>query len=183
MPRLPRAEWRGRGKFPAPAAPAPATGTGRAGAAGDASASAEWARVVEAARREGSVAVFGPAAVQTRDALTEAFQRAYPDIRVEYDSGPPAQLPPRLLAERAPNATRSTSWLRVPPRSWAASSPTACSIRSVRTWWARPPRTSRSDHVEPFLILKDGVAYDRQQNEPYVALREELDPFIRSLMP
>ena len=62
--------------------------------------SAEWARVLEAARREGTVSVIGPAAVQTRDALTMAFEQAYPDIHVELNSGPAAQIVPRLLAER-----------------------------------------------------------------------------------
>jgi iron(III) transport system substrate-binding protein len=61
----------------------------------------EWEQVVAEAKREGKVSVIGPAAVQTRDALTTAFQRAYPEIEVQYDSSPGAQLPPRLLAERA----------------------------------------------------------------------------------
>ncbi len=66
-------------------------------------ASADWARVVEAAKREGTVSVIGPAAVQTRDALTMAFEQRYPEIHVELNSGPAAQVVPRLLLERDAN--------------------------------------------------------------------------------
>jgi iron(III) transport system substrate-binding protein len=63
-------------------------------------AGGDWARVVEAAKREGSVSIIGPAAVQTRDVLTTSFEQAYPDIHVDLNSGPAAQLIPRLLLER-----------------------------------------------------------------------------------
>lgn len=62
---------------------------------------ADWQRILQAARQEGVVSVIGPAAPQNREALTEPFMRQYPDITVHYESGPPAQLPPKLLAERA----------------------------------------------------------------------------------
>src|SRR5581483_141142 len=39
------------------------------------------------------------------------------------------------------------------------------------------------DHVEPVLLLKDGVKYDKQQNEPFVLMRDELDDFLKTTIP
>ncbi|HEY3302925.1 MAG TPA: extracellular solute-binding protein [Candidatus Binatia bacterium] len=61
---------------------------------------AEWAEVVAAAKREGKVVVIGPQGTETREALTEGFQRKYPEIQVEHSGAAGAQLPPRLLAEQ-----------------------------------------------------------------------------------
>ena len=61
---------------------------------------AEWAQIVEAAKREGTVVVVGPQGSETRDALTLGFQRKYPEIKVEHSGAPGAQLPPKLLAEQ-----------------------------------------------------------------------------------
>ncbi|MGH7767391.1 MAG: extracellular solute-binding protein [Candidatus Binatia bacterium] len=60
----------------------------------------EWAQIVEAAKREGTVVIVGPQGSETRDALTQGFQRKYPEIRVEHSGSAGAQLPPRLLAEQ-----------------------------------------------------------------------------------
>jgi iron(III) transport system substrate-binding protein len=61
---------------------------------------AEWAQIVEAAKREGAVVVVGPQGNETREALTLGFQRKYPEIRVEHSAAAGAQLPPKLLAEQ-----------------------------------------------------------------------------------
>ena len=61
---------------------------------------AEWAEVVAAAKREGKVVVIGPQGTETREALTEGFQRKYPEIQVEHSGAAGAQLPPKLLAEQ-----------------------------------------------------------------------------------
>src|SRR5262245_58015020 len=45
-------------------------------------ASTEWDRIVEEARREGEVIVWGPAGADLRRHEKEAFERAYPGIRV-----------------------------------------------------------------------------------------------------
>ena len=61
---------------------------------------AEWAEIVAAAKREGSVVVVGPQGNETREALTAGFQKKYPEIRMEHSSAAGAQLPPKLLAEQ-----------------------------------------------------------------------------------
>ncbi|HTN72327.1 MAG TPA: extracellular solute-binding protein [Methylomirabilota bacterium] len=61
---------------------------------------AEWAETVAAAKREGKVVVIGPQGPETREALTEGFQRKYPEIQVEHSGAAGAQLPPKLLAEQ-----------------------------------------------------------------------------------
>ena len=60
----------------------------------------EWAQIVEAAKREGTVVVVGPQGSETRDALVKGFQRKYPEIKVEHSGSAGAQLPPKLLAEQ-----------------------------------------------------------------------------------
>ncbi len=61
---------------------------------------AEWATVVAAAKREGKVVIIGPEGNETRNALVDGFQRKYPEIQVEHSGLPPAQMPPKLLAEQ-----------------------------------------------------------------------------------
>jgi iron(III) transport system substrate-binding protein len=59
----------------------------------------EWDRVVEAAQREGTVAVIGPTGDDRRAVLTEPFEKQY-GISVEFlgDNGP--GVPPRVSSER-----------------------------------------------------------------------------------
>ena len=60
------------------------TGTGFAAAPGQ----EEWERVLQAAKKEGKVAIIGPTGADRRDALTIAFEKKY-GIGIEYhaDSG------------------------------------------------------------------------------------------------
>ena len=60
---------------------------------------AEWDKVVAAAKKEGKVAVAGPPGEAYRDALT-AFQKAYPNVKVEYFGSTGSKFAPRALAER-----------------------------------------------------------------------------------
>jgi iron(III) transport system substrate-binding protein len=84
---------------PAPANPAPAASAPPAGSPATAAAPAEWDRVLEAARKEGRVAVYGPRGDTARVALTGPFQEQY-GIQVDYLSLPPPELAARLLTER-----------------------------------------------------------------------------------
>jgi iron(III) transport system substrate-binding protein len=59
----------------------------------------EWDRVLEAAKREGTVSVMGPTGDDRRAALTEGFQKQY-GITVDYLADAGAGIPPRLGAER-----------------------------------------------------------------------------------
>lgn len=56
----------------------------------------EWARVLEAARKEGQVVVY----ISGYDAVLQDFEKEYPDIKVTAVTGRGNQLGPRLLAER-----------------------------------------------------------------------------------
>ena len=66
-----------------------------------------WEETLAAAKKEGVVAVIGPQGSETRDALTLAFQKKYPDIRVELQSMAGNQIGPKLLNELA--ASRFTT--------------------------------------------------------------------------
>ena len=59
----------------------------------------EWERILQAAKKEGTVAMIGPPGADRRDALTETFQKKY-GISVEYHADPGAGISPRLNAER-----------------------------------------------------------------------------------
>src|SRR4030095_12048977 len=66
-----------------------------------AQSSQSWEQILAAAKKEGMVAVIGPQGSETRDALTLAFQKKYPDIRVELQSMAGNQIGPKLLNELA----------------------------------------------------------------------------------
>src|SRR6266508_3346445 len=59
----------------------------------------EWERVLQAAKKEGKVAIIGPIGADRRDALTIAFEKKY-GIGVEYHADSGAGILPRLSAER-----------------------------------------------------------------------------------
>ena len=60
-----------------------------------------WEQILAGAKKEGMVSVIGPQGSETRDALTLAFQKKYPDIRVELQSMAGNQIGPKLLNELA----------------------------------------------------------------------------------
>ncbi len=60
-----------------------------------------WEQILAAAKKEGVVSIIGPQGSEVRDALTLAFQKKYPDIRVELQSLAGNQVAPKLLAELA----------------------------------------------------------------------------------
>ena len=76
-------------------------------AAAMAQSSQSWEQILTAAKKEGVVTVIGPQGSETRDALTLAFQKKYPDIRVELQSMGGNQIGPKLLNELA--ASRFTT--------------------------------------------------------------------------
>jgi iron(III) transport system substrate-binding protein len=59
----------------------------------------EWERVIQAAKKEGSLAIIGPTGADRRDSLTVPFQKKY-GISVEYWADPAPGIPPRITAER-----------------------------------------------------------------------------------
>lgn len=59
----------------------------------------EWERVLQAAKKEGKVAIIGPTGADRRDALTIAFEKKY-GIGIEYHGDSGAGILPRLSAER-----------------------------------------------------------------------------------
>ncbi len=61
--------------------------------------SPSWEQTIAAAKKEGAVSVIGPQGNMTRDALTLAFQKKYPDIKISYQSLAGSQIGPRLIAE------------------------------------------------------------------------------------
>ena len=58
-----------------------------------------WEQIVGAAKKEGTVTVIGPQGNETRDALTQGFQKKYPEINVELMSMAGNQIGPKLLNE------------------------------------------------------------------------------------
>ncbi len=75
---------------------------GLLGSAGALAQSAQsWEQILAAAKKEGMVSVIGPQGSETRDALTLAFQKKYPDIRVDLQSMAGSQIGPKLFNELA----------------------------------------------------------------------------------
>jgi iron(III) transport system substrate-binding protein len=83
---------------PAPSAPAPRAAP--AAASAPAQTTSEWEQVLEAARREGEIGLYGGSGQDNRLALVEPFQRAYPGIKVTGTFAPGRDLVTRIAAER-----------------------------------------------------------------------------------
>lgn len=60
---------------------------------------ADWERVIAAAKAEGKVLLAGPPAQQYREGLM-AFQKAFPEIKIEYVAASGRDFGPRILRER-----------------------------------------------------------------------------------
>jgi len=60
----------------------------------------QWSKTVGAAKKEGKVVVFGPAGELIRNALVDAFKKAFPGITLEYVGGRAAEQATRIRAER-----------------------------------------------------------------------------------
>jgi iron(III) transport system substrate-binding protein len=60
----------------------------------------EWERTVAAARQEGRVVVLGPPGDAVRRTISEAWQRAFPDITLEWTGGRGGEQATKLEAER-----------------------------------------------------------------------------------
>jgi ABC-type Fe3+ transport system substrate-binding protein len=89
--RAPAAPAQGGANAAAPAAQAPAA---------RAAWEIEWERVLQAARQEGKVVVNGPPGDLIRRNLVDGFQKAFPDIAIEYTGGTAPELAAKLEAER-----------------------------------------------------------------------------------
>lgn len=60
----------------------------------------QWDKALGEAKKEGKVVVFGPPGESIRDAMTQGFKRAFPDIAIEYSGVRPAEQATKLKAER-----------------------------------------------------------------------------------
>ena len=60
----------------------------------------KWQKVQREAKKEGKVVVLGPSGATIRKGVTKGFQKAYPDITIEYTGGRGSRLVPKVKAER-----------------------------------------------------------------------------------
>ncbi len=61
---------------------------------------AQWEETVAAAKKEGVVSVWGPPGAWARKALTEEFNKRYPDIKVDFQGSSGSTGWPKLATER-----------------------------------------------------------------------------------
>jgi iron(III) transport system substrate-binding protein len=123
----------------APAAPpAPAAAPAQPAAAPAARAdTAEWDRVLAAARQEGKVTVLGPTGADLPPALVAPFQQKY-GIAVEMTQLRGAEIPPKVLAERQANQYLWDVYVGGGTQLWNPLLP-----------------SNTMDPIEPALILPD----------------------------
>lgn len=70
-----------------------------------ASAQFSWEQILREAKKEGKVTVLGPPTPEVRPAIIGAFQKAFPDVAVEYQTGIIGSYIPKLRAELAAGKT------------------------------------------------------------------------------
>lgn len=61
---------------------------------------AKWEKVLAGAKKEGKVIVLGPPGDLIREAMTQGFKKAFPEINIEYTGGRSGEQATRLKAER-----------------------------------------------------------------------------------
>lgn len=61
---------------------------------------ARWEKVLADAKKEGKVVVFGPPGDLIREAITQGFRKAFPEIAIEFSSGRSGEQATKLKAER-----------------------------------------------------------------------------------
>jgi iron(III) transport system substrate-binding protein len=121
-----------------------------------------WEQTVAAAKKEGTVTVIGPQGSETRDALTLAFQKKYPDIRVELQGMSGNQIGPKLLNELAASRfttdviiTGTTTALEtlVPAKAAAPIKPvlTGPNTRDLSKW--RGGKLTFSDDAQTYNLI------------------------------
>jgi iron(III) transport system substrate-binding protein len=64
---------------------------------------AGWASLLEAARKEGVVAVSGPPGVSQREAVVSGWTKAFPDIKIEYTAARGTEIVDKVVRERSAN--------------------------------------------------------------------------------
>lgn len=60
----------------------------------------QWDQIVAAAKKEGMVSVIGPQGTETKDALTVAFQKKYPEIKMEFNGMRGSAVTAKVLNEQ-----------------------------------------------------------------------------------
>ena len=93
------------------AAPAPPAGAAASAPQAPGPKPSGWDQLVEAARKEGKVAVYGPPGVEYRAALVDGFQQAYPGITVDAIFINPTERLSRLAAERTAGRYLADLWV------------------------------------------------------------------------
>jgi len=153
---------------------------------------AAWDQVVEGATREGVVTVYATDAVN-RPALVDAFQRAYPRIRVEATFANGTQQAQRIIAERQADkylvdvivAGTSTAFNLLKPAGVLAPIPPALVLPEVTdpsAWLGN--HLQWADGAEPYTVLmfqgsvQSAVAYNTQLVDPsqFKSYWDLLDP-------
>jgi iron(III) transport system substrate-binding protein len=157
-----------------------------------------WDELVEAAKREGTVTVYATDSVN-RPALIDAFQRAYPSIRVEGTFATGGEQAQRMLTERQVGkylvdvsvGGTNTPFNVLKPAGVLAPLPPVLTLPEVvepsgwlgnKLWWA--------DGAEPLTVLmfqgavQSAVAYNTQMVDPsqFRSYRDLLDPKWRGKM-
>ncbi|HEY3306100.1 MAG TPA: extracellular solute-binding protein [Candidatus Binatia bacterium] len=153
---------------------------------------AEWERTLAAAKKEGEVSIYGPSNRDEQNALVDAFQKAYPNIRVKYVTGRLSELASRIMAERraekfivdillgsttTPNRTLKPAGVFQPIHS-ALILP---EILDASAWFKK--KLWFGDNEERFLILWRGGSSGSFMINTNLAKREEFSSYWDLLNP
>ncbi len=84
----------------AAASGSPAAVASSAGQAQAKPSAASWDQIVAAAKREGSVVIYGQAGASVSELLTTGFRQQYPDIKVEFNGANGSELETKIQTER-----------------------------------------------------------------------------------
>jgi len=116
---------------PEPSSPPPAEPAAPA-ASGDQGFEAEWAKIVEAAKKEGEVVIYGQPFTDREQVMLQ-FEKVYPEIKVKYTGMRPNESGPKVIAEQNQGKYLADLYFEVQP-----DFPSKESVSMIRDYIVRP---------------------------------------------
>ena len=152
----------------------------------------EWEDTLAAAKKEGTVMVWGPPGGWARKALAEAFNKTYPDIKVEYQGASGSRQWPKIERERKAglytvdihvggSGTAAGVLYRAKVLEPVESALLLPEVKDKNNWWEGQYQFSDSENKYVFVFVVDSspaIAYNTNLVNPkeLASYNDLLDP-------
>jgi len=152
----------------------------------------DWERLLEAAKKEGTVSLWGPPGAWARVSLVDEFQKSFPQIKVDYQGASGSAAWPKIEAERQAGlftldvhiggvATSATSLYKAKAQQPIEPALILPEVKERKDWWQG--KFHFGDPEEKFAFVSSispipAIAYNPQTVDPreFRSYRDLLHP-------